>query len=216
MVKTLWLLLNRRVQWPNRFLQWLKSIDSLMLALATIALAWIAFWQWTALDKTDTTLRSTLVASNRAWIKQSGINVTGDINGQGDLKVEVYYANVGKSPAININQSFFAGAVPVQDVSNLRIEVGPNHTCDDLAPDRSGRATFPDPSGREWVVTVIYISLILPYVPTNHGALFLQGCFVYETMGEIHKTWFCDVAYINGILSTTSQTPDCKDGHGAN
>jgi hypothetical protein len=218
MGRTLWQLLNRRVQWPRRLIEWLKSIDSLLLAIATIALAWIAFWQWAALEKTDFTLRNTLVASNRAWIKSSDMNTLGDINGQNDLKIELYFSNVGKGPATSLNSSFKAGTAVIPDGwdPTLPLAVGPNHTCDGLLPNYDGLAVFPDAPTQHWVQSIIYRKTILPSVLVNKGALIVQGCFVYETMNEIHKTWFCHFAYINGQFSTISKTVQCKDGQGAN
>jgi hypothetical protein len=218
MAETLWQFLNRRVQWPNRIIRWLKRIDSLLLAIATVALAWIAFWQWSALDKTDTTLRDTLVAANRAWIEASDMNTLGDIRDQHDLKIEQYYSNVGKSPATSLSSAFYAGTVALPDGwdDTLPIAVGPNHACDGLLPDHEGLAVFPDASTKQWSNSVIYRKLILPTVLVNKGALFLQGCYVYETMNTIHKTWFCHIAYVNGHFSTEGRTVKCKDGQGAN
>lgn len=214
--KTLWQFLNKRVQWPNQFLEWLKSIDGLMLAIATGVLAWIAFWQWAALDHTDTTLRNTLIASNRAWIGQLGMDTIGKVNDKNDLIVKVYYSNTGKSPAFNMNTSFLSGTVPIPGGSNVSrpTAVGPNRTCEGLMPNRDGAAAFPD-LGSHWMESVIRRQDIDPSVLVNKGALYVQGCFVYETMNEIHRTWFCNIAYIDEAYSAQSQTLDCKDGRGA-
>jgi hypothetical protein len=50
----------------SRTIKFLKAIDSLILAIATVILAWIAYWQWQALNSSDQTLKDTLVAANRA------------------------------------------------------------------------------------------------------------------------------------------------------
>lgn len=217
MGRTLWQFLNRRVQWPNRFIKWLKSIDSLMLAVATVALDWIAFWQWAALDHTDKTLKDTLVAANRAWIKVSGMNTLGDIRDQNDFKADIYYDNVGKGPATSANASFNGGTAPFPDGFDfsMPVSVGPNHTCDGLLPDRNGLAIFPDIGEKQFLNTTIPRKIILPSVILNKGALYVQGCFAYETMNEMHKTWFCFIAFMNGQSSTLSKTVQCKDGQGA-
>jgi hypothetical protein len=156
------------------------------------------------------------------------MNTIGDIKDQSDLKIELYYSNIGKSPAINLNSSFYGGTATFPEgwdpflpatLPNdpfLPIAVGPNHTCDGLLPSCDGLVVFPDASTKQWIESVIYRKTILPSILVNKGVLFLEGCFVYETMNEIHKTWFCLIAYADGQLSTVSKTVQCKDSQGAN
>ena len=134
-----------------------------MLAIATGVLAWIAFWQWAALDHTDTTLRNTLIASNRAWIGQLGMDTIGKVNDKNDLIVKVYYSNTGKSPAFNMNTSFLSGTVPIPGGSNVSrpTAVGPNRTCEGLMPNRDG-AAIPN-SGSHWMESVIRRQDIDPF-----------------------------------------------------
>jgi hypothetical protein len=205
----------------SRSVHFLKSIDTLAwatitLALATISLAVIAVLQWNALDKTDETLRKTLVASNRAWISVDGAAADGDIGGDKDVVVQVFYANVGKGPAIGLNQAFNAGTTPNVSKSDFEaVPVGPNNTCNGLAPLTNGFTVFPNASTVHRAKTTIFRKLILPSVQTNDGAVFLQGCLSYETMHETHFTWFCLFVYRNGRLATAGLTEFCKDGNGA-
>ncbi len=53
----------------------LKSIDSLILAIATIFLAWIAYWQWETLEKADDTSR----AVNRAFVAGKTVAISRDL-----------------------------------------------------------------------------------------------------------------------------------------
>jgi hypothetical protein len=191
----------------NNFLGPLKFIDG--ITLATLLLAYIAF-------NTDRTLRQTLVAANRAWLSAIGLDVSGDIAGKDDLAIKVEYANLGKGPALHMAQSF--RAAPVADEFSAKDEgilAGRNDACDGLHPSTEGPVIFPS-AKQNWIPTIIPRSHITPDVIANTAALFLKGCFAYQTMNEEHFTWFCFAAYRNGQLSTFANSPMCADGQGAN
>lgn len=79
-----------------RFAEGVKTIDSVIMAfatvlltLATIALALIAYFQWRALNHTDETITQTMISANRAWIAPGGISVLGKIDGD-KLNIQVF------------------------------------------------------------------------------------------------------------------------------
>ena len=63
-------------------------------------------WQWDALEKTDSTLRETLVGANRAWIAPIALDVNAQIEGDADIPAKIYYENVGKGPALKMGAVF--------------------------------------------------------------------------------------------------------------
>jgi hypothetical protein len=83
------------------------TISSLIVtAIVTVALAIIGGLQWHTLEKTDRTLRNTLVANNRAWI-WAEITVASDLTYEpnGDAKITLAYKlmNGGSAPALNVH-----------------------------------------------------------------------------------------------------------------
>jgi hypothetical protein len=133
----------------------LKKVDALITAIATVLLAvitamlaQIAYWQYT-----DTTLRETLVASNRAWLAPSAISVTGQIDGDKDFAVNVYYTNVGKGPALKLNQIYSAQTAPIPTNEVDAISGGRNATCDGLQPRAERPLVFPSSQPNNWFNT---------------------------------------------------------------
>ena len=194
----------------------LKKIDSLITALVTallaaitLALAFIAYWQYS-----DTRLHESLVANNRAWIAPEGAIASGDVGGKDDISVQVFYTNVGKGPAIRMNSRYWAGTTVNKENASGQIVVGQNNTCAGLEPqDELGWVVYP--TTRLHQDTSVQRQSILPSVKTNKGALFIQGCFIYETMKEIHHSWFCFIVYRNGAFANANATTLCGDGQGA-
>jgi len=92
--------------------EFLHSIEGVITALATIAVAWFTWTLWRSSEKmwivtkeSADTARSSLIASNRAWIRPA-ISPAGkfriDKNGiSGSVRVEM--TNVGNAPASHIN-----------------------------------------------------------------------------------------------------------------
>jgi hypothetical protein len=218
MNEQLWRACRCFIYYWRRTIRGLKKIDALITAIATVllaiitgALAFIAYWQYS-----DTTLRETLVASNRAWIAPAGLSASGEIDGDKDIGVLVFYSNLGKGPALKLNANLIAGSTPNTDKSDFEsLAIGPNKTCDGLLPKSEGAVIFPNSVKDNWINTSIARKLILATVKSNESALYIQGCWAYETMHEIHHTWFCYIVYRNGTLAKPSATVACKDGHGA-
>ena len=114
-----------------------------------------------------------------------------------------------------MRQVFVGATVPNPSALNYdAISVGENKTCEGLRPE-AGTLVFPNPARQTWIDTVFLRKNILPAARANFGALFVQGCFAYETMNEIHRTWFCMVLYRNGQFASRNSTTFCKDGQGA-
>ena len=188
----------------------ITGIATVLLAAITAMLAQIAYWQYT-----DTTLRETLVASNRAWLAPTGLAVRGQIDGDKDLDIDVHYANVGKGPAIKVKLIFAGGTIP-NLADPLIPAAGPNSTCAGQQTDPGGPVVFPNtPNNNWWNSTIIPRTLLTQSVKDNKAVLYLQGCLIYETMKEVHHTWFCQFVYRNGKLASQAATSHCKDGNGA-
>jgi hypothetical protein len=74
-------------------IEWLNGINGLLTAVATLLVALIAW-------NTDTTLRNTLIAANRAWVMPASAFLdSAPVFGK-SWGYHVRYGNVGKEPAI--------------------------------------------------------------------------------------------------------------------
>ncbi len=147
-----------------------------------------------------------------------GIAAQGKIDGSEDVSLKIYYRNLGHSPALNLTPAFNAvTAVDPNPKTYEPLRGGTNNTCKGLALKADSWPVFPnsDPTGRSWRETIYPQRMITPAVAASQAALLIQGCFLYETMGETHHTWFCLVAYRNGKFSSEAETPSCEDGNGA-
>ena len=196
----------------------ITAVSTVLLTCATIGFAFAAYWQWAALAHTDETLSKTLIDSNRAWLSIPAISASGQLTGKEDIPVEIYVQNVGKSPALKVNKSFLVGTITnTSKFGANAISVGRNEACDGLYPDDGGVVFFEDSLGvvPHKTSTSVGKQYILPSVQNNDGVLYVKGCFAYETMHEVHHTWFCAVVYRNGQFANLNAWEPCKDGQGA-
>jgi hypothetical protein len=74
---------------------------------------------------------------------------------------------------------------------------------------------FPNAPHDTWTNSIIYRKVVTAGVKTNTDVIYLQGCLAYETMQQIHRTWFCQVVYRNGSFASKNSTSLCSDGNGA-
>jgi hypothetical protein len=144
--------------------------------------------------------RRSNIDANRAWISPTGMSATGGIDGTDDIPIQIHYSNLGKSPALKMDAQFDAVTVPTP--ANLHsydsLSGGPNNTCKRTALIEESYAIFPNGSQDNRRETIIPRVRVTPLVRSNQAAILIQGCFKYETMGEIHYSWFCFVAYSHG------------------
>jgi hypothetical protein len=158
--------------------------------------------------------RSALVASNRAWIAPLGIDLTGPIEATKNLPFNVYYSNVGKSPAIAVTKYeviILRKTVPALQTSP--VFAGPNLTCDNLQVPEVGEITFQDDKKDHWHSSFIEAKYITPEILSGESYLIVRGCIRYRTIGELHKTALCYVAVKGDLKSSRTHTEACGDGN---
>lgn len=156
------------------------------------------------------------IDANRGWLAMDSMVATGEISGDKDIDLKIYYKNVGKSPAISLGAYFLFDSIANINKSDYEaVAIGPNKTCDSAVLQPDGPATFPNSMKPGWFKSAFPRKSIPTTALTNDRALYVQGCLIYETMHETHHTWFCFLAYRNGKFATSDATVTCKDGHGA-
>jgi hypothetical protein len=197
----------------DRFTGWLVVWTS-MLFLATTGLGIVALLQWNELHKTDETLRKTLLVTQRAWIVIDGIDSYGELKLGNPLPIGVLYSNAGQSPARGMMSAHYPIEVPItSSVDEITIQ-SENVVCEGLTISDRGVVVFPKnvPSGYTFYVPGKFIT---NDVVSGKTALVIQGCFVYETMEEIHYSQYCIVAASGGKAATKESVRLCASGQWA-
>lgn len=166
--------------------RWLAILTG-VLAVATIGMSIIAFFQWKELQKTDEHIGAQLDvmrAGQRAWIAIEGIRIGGDLfigGGHASITLKVTMRNTGNLPALNVN---------------VVGHIFPNGTVDVLPPHCStgeplGRTLFPQQtnSAENWAqhVTTETGGVITPVPEGKFVTVPIAGCVVYRSAGD--TTW---------------------------
>lgn len=198
-VARLWIFLSWIVY---SIIQFLKSIDSLIAAIATVFLAWIAYWQWDALKRTDITLQDTLIATNRATL--APLTIEFDARNPPEVgkpvSLVLVYQNTGKEPALGFHDRVETGRMePPPPSTPSDNKFGPNVRCDGLEPLPNGPVIYP--SDVQWRTDIAVpkgmISDRLIQGPVQIPELwsiyipYVRGCMAYKTFGKTHRSGYC-------------------------
>ena len=158
--------------------------------------------------------RSALVASNRAWIAPLGLDLTGPIEATKNLPFNIYFSNVGKSPAIVASTGeVIILSKSVSAFQTSPVFAGPNLTCDNLQVPEVGEITFHDDKKDHWNSSFVDAKYVTPEILSGESYLIVRGCIRYRTIGELHKTAFCYVAVKGDMKSSRTHTEACGDGN---
>jgi hypothetical protein len=194
----------------DRQIETAKGLNYITLGAAAVAILGLFFIN-RSIQHTD----QGNIDANRGWIAMDSMAATGEIGGDKNIDLQIYFLNVGRSPALKLGSYFWFDSTPNVDKSeSVALVIGPNHTCDSATILPDGPTIFQNPKP-EWISTTFPRKSIPIATLSNDRALYVQGCLIYETMHETHHTWFCFLAYRNGKFATASATVTCKDGHGA-
>jgi hypothetical protein len=94
----------------------------------------IFYCQLRVSQSSDVTFKNTLVEANRAWLTPSGLGVAGDIDGDKDVPLKVFYANVGRGPALKTDAAFEVSTAPQNPQEPYEgISGGTNDLCSRIA-----------------------------------------------------------------------------------
>jgi hypothetical protein len=179
----------------SRFLlESLNNLSGAILAAATVALALIAYWQYGALDKTDHTLKDTLVASNRAWLGPVDAVLDEQLQIGQPIKVSIIFENTGRAPALDVLNSPGEGvAEPIspQEAAQQQ-KTGPYRgTAKPVCgtPHSGYPAVFPA-ANRPFEVDAPQ-AFGADIVIKGAGTFYVYGCAAYRTMDEVHTSQYC-------------------------
>ena len=163
----------------------------------------VGYLQYLTLSNTGTTLNKTLIANNRAWIVPHLLKLIGPLKSEQEAAFLLTYGNSGKAPAKNVGHANNSKSIGTEGLVGATTETGVL-----LLRDMIAKANFTDTCAaakEKRVLGVVYPGPLDGYYtaistkpewitqPTVDGGAFIvvKGCFVYETMGEPHRSEYC-------------------------
>lgn len=198
--------LKRRIGWQLiDIIEALKELSGVLVAIATFLLAWIAWWQWDALEKTDRTLNNSLIAASRGWLAVTGISHNKQetyILGN-PINYSILFKNIGKSPVVRLRWNLENGTYPVPtrylDVENTAFS--DVDMCAGVSDKIHGGVVYHEIGQQTYAPGSSLPELPVrsdsmtkgPRVTVTQGmfdgteALYVRGCVTYSTMTIMGK-----------------------------
>jgi hypothetical protein len=182
------------------FLGKLKPRDWIA-ASATFLVAAVGVVQAGIFIMTNNTMR----AEQRAWLSPQPLAIPAIFKSgpnaeiKGTTRITMGIANVGKEPAIKINEHYlFATTVPINQFRNrvvierLILRLMGGRTCNIVSLDQNGRAIFPNtPAAIDVDLSDEDTSLALADAASRNDMAMVAGCLTYETLGWKHYSEVC-------------------------
>jgi hypothetical protein len=205
-LKSFW---RRARGWLVAAIDWLNSINGLLTAAATLLLALIAW-------NTDTTLRNTLIAANRAWVTPASAFLDNAPTIGKSWGYHVRYGNVGKEPAIGFAAQEDLDIIDAPAPQASLYTVLPKNSLKDVCA-RTHAATEGNvvyPSGlRDYTYSVFTDRLITPDIQGGSKVLVAHGCFAYQTFQRERQSEYCFI-FLNTVHGDL-EGADCPFGNTA-
>jgi hypothetical protein len=165
-----------------------------LLALFTALLVFVAYLQWRTSERTDQTLR----LQQRAWLAMRGLVAPDNFKNKTDKYTEIPFRleNTGREPALKVHEVMNSSALEVEhfrdvEYMNAFIKTMLNgQVCEGFGVNPNGRAIFPkgSPGG-----VIGFSENDTKKVNGRSAYALVVGCFVYETLGETHRTKSCTI-----------------------
>jgi hypothetical protein len=160
--------------------------------------------------------RDATVTSSRAWIGPTGATINKEPTRDSGIKIDVTYINSGKQPGTGLSVT---GSPVIMDASNidgiLNLFAKNINDCIFAASIGGGEVVYPTTGFSTYQEHLtITKDQIDDGLIAGTKAIFIPGCFTYETFGESHHSAFCFL-YRKG-LTTVPNLNFCTGGSYAN
>jgi hypothetical protein len=171
-----------------------NTLFSGVLAFATLTLVIAAIYQHN--DAVDA-----LELSQRAWIAPTEIKIDPEIplvEGAKSIAFQLAYQNVGRGPAadLKISQQFGAFLLSTPFTSD-QTQIPENNTCDGRLPLMERGTVYPSRFSSDINVQPyngipdINPEQSIREIIAGARLVYINGCFLYNTMGASHLSAFC-------------------------
>jgi hypothetical protein len=203
-----------------RAASWLNGIT---LAAAIIAITTVVVLLLTLRDAREATIEA-----NRAWVAPRSAYLRRVFALNDHPVFRVTYDNIGKQPALNTETWWRVNIVDadllvrsLKEPNLAESAFGRNPACDGRTSRKGGEIIWP--SQKPETYSNSYVEnpndpIITQEVMDRRAAVVVQGCFLYETFNEVHKSaycfWFRQVPP-SYMLTTTSGAVICPIGNDA-
>lgn len=203
----LWQHARDAMVWAGGLVDALNYLSPLFIALAAVGIAWVAYWQWHVLEKTDRTLNETLIAANRAVIVPHLLKLNAPLKLGQEASLTLLYANSGKEPARHVGHHNGVGFVEIEPTAGTK-------EITNKIRDAVNALKFEDDCAL--ADQTQYVGVVYPYTTNNSagvivdgklikqsvldglGFIIVKGCFRYDTMGQRHRSTYC-LEYSQGL-----------------
>jgi len=165
------------------------SLNRITFCSAALALGGLVVLFFTLRDN-----RRTMIEDHRAWIaaRYPFFDIAPPPKNSGDLfQIAVVYENIGKEPALAVSKYqepfWITEFEPLSSIGNLTFPE--NQTCAKV--DTNIGTAWPGESGRYVSRGPAYQIIADDKFLDMKKLLGYQGCFIYKTFEEAHKTGYC-------------------------
>ncbi len=137
--------------------------------------------------------RDATVISSRAWIGPTGATIDKEPTRGSDIKIEITYTNSGKQPGIGFSPTGAPVIMDINDIDGILNVINKNISdCTYAATVPGGQVVYPTTgfSGKQQHF-IIKKEEVDDGLIAGTKAIFVPGCFTYETFGEAHHSAFC-------------------------
>ena len=134
------------------------------------------------------------VEANRAWIAPVNAILEGPLIKGQPVPVEVIYQDTGKGPALDNNNSGDTGITMPMSAAEAAEQqlVGPfrdtGNKCVGLKPKSGGPAIYPTGNVQMSIERTVPAD---DFLLSGSRTFYVEGCFAYRTMGEVHDSSYC-------------------------
>jgi hypothetical protein len=173
--------------------RWLNTIT---LSAAVVGLATVIVLIFTSIDA-----RRATVEANRAWLAPRTAFLRRPFTLNDHLAFRIEYDNVGRQPAQDSNM--FSRGRPVDANSLVRAlsdpkltesVFGQNPTCSGHTSRKGAEIIWPSSVGGRYSTKDTddaNYPMITQRIIDGSDAVVVEGCFLYETFNDVHKSMFC-------------------------
>ena len=140
--------------------------------------------------------QETLIASSRGWIAPRAAQIAGRLEKGRPIDVVVHYENPGREPAQNvihvINGNVIADPALLAPDKLATLQFPENRLCDVPTPSEGeGMIAFPSVQGYDVHLSIFSKEGTPQAVLEGNESFFIEGCFLYRTLGAVHHSSYC-------------------------
>jgi hypothetical protein len=157
--------------------------------------------------------REAMIASERAWVGPANAKADGPPITTKPLDVVVEYKNTGREPALNAVYDLQHKIGRLDDPDLLNEMSKFIEQCKMMWHPNQAQVIYPMTNNEYNLSHQIDASEINDDVVSGENVILVYGCFSYETIQTIHRSWYC--YYFKSGVTKPQNWNICATGNGA-